>query len=292
MSLGLSECRPISDHRYLAAESPIWDDRRGCAFFVDIKGHLLCAHDPATGATRHWPVAEDIGFVALTTGEGLVLGLKSGLYLFDLQSSVMTRLPVLDVAEDERLNDGKVAPDGSLYFGTMALDAAAGRGRLFRLAADMSLELIDRDYGVPNGPAFTPDGALLHCDTSVNRIHQLCRDEDGWRRVKTLEIPEKYGHPDGIELDPAGNLWAGLWGGSGLLTIAASSGLMQHLPLPASYVTSLCPIGTDATTLLVTSARTPLLRGEPQRQPHDGAVFIARLESSWPARSCRFDVDW
>ena len=247
MSLGLSECRPISDHRYLAAESPIWDDRRGCAFFVDIKGHLLCAHDPATGATRHWPVVEDIGFVALTTGERLVLGLKSGLYLSDLQSSVMTRLPVLDVAEDERLNDGKVAPDGSLYFGTMALDAAAGRGRLFRLAADMSLELIDRDYGVPNGPAFTPDGALLHCDTGVNRI---------------------------------------------LLTIAASSGLMQHLPLPASYVTSLCPIGTDATTLLVTSARTPLLRGEPQRQPHDGAVFIARLESSWPARSCRFDVDW
>ena len=50
MSPVIRDIKPISKHRYLVAESPVWDDRRHCAFFVDVKGHLLGAYAPETGA--------------------------------------------------------------------------------------------------------------------------------------------------------------------------------------------------------------------------------------------------
>ena len=280
---------PISAERYLVAESPIWDDRRQRAFFVDIKGHLLGAYDPVEASVRHWPVDEDLGFVALTTGEELILGLKSGLCVFHPETGALSKLASVAIAADERLNDGKVAPDGALWFGVMALDAQPGRGRLYRLAPDGSCALVDAGYGVPNGPGFDARGRVLHCDTSAGRILSLVRDGAGWTRQDFASVRDAWGRPDGIEIDALGRVWTGLWGGGGVLMIDARSDPQQsRLPVPATWVTALAPIGCDGDQVLVTSASSPLARGEQSLAPHDGAVFTARLTQSWPAKSRRF----
>lgn len=279
----LNDIRPISPRPFLAAESPVWDDRRGWAFFVDIKGHALLAWDPETGVLWEWPVAQDIGFVALTGGAELILGLKSGLALFDPETGAMSPLTGFSPPGDERINDGKVAPDGSLYFGTMGDAAEPGKGRLFRLDPALRLTEVASGYGVPNGPAFASDGSFYHCATDAGRI-----DRHGPEGAEPfILLPTEIGGPDGLALDDAGRLWAGLWGGAGLL-VADAAGAYEVLPLPATYVTSMAPVGPDGRTLLITTAASPLLRGARGGLPLEGRVLVARLDTPWRARSCRF----
>lgn len=288
MSIGLHDVVPISERRFLAAESPIWDDRAKRAYFVDIKGHALFAFDPVTGRIAEWPVPEDIGFVALTDGPELVLGLKSGLVLFDPATGRSVPFGAVPVADDERLNDGKVDARGDLYFGSMGMDGQPGRGALFRLSSSSGLARIDWEYDIPNGPAFGSDGAVYHCDTPRGIIYRLTSHQGRWSRDTALQLEAETGRPDGIAVDPSGRVWAGLWGGGGLLVFDPATGGQQHLPLPATYVTALCPIGQNSNQILITSANTPILCGEPAQRPDDGRVFLARTNVTWPAASFRY----
>lgn len=278
----------ISSQRFLAAESPVWDDAGEQAYFVDIKGHLLCAFSPAHGTLVDWPTGEDIGFVALTDTPWLILGLRSGLVLFNPLNGQKQRWIQMPLASDERLNDGKIGPDGALYFGKMSMDAAPGRGVLYRLDSTLDLTIVAEGYQVPNGPAFARNGSLFHCDTPKGVIHRLTRDGQNWRQDVAIELPRRMGGPDGIAVDPEGRLWAGLWGGHGLWVGQDRNVEAKVLSLPARYVTSLCPVGNRGDQVLVTSAYGPISRGEGAVEPDDGRVFLVQINFRWPARSDRF----
>lgn len=279
---------PISPRPFLAAESPIWDDRSGCAYYVDIKGQALFAWSPDRGELQEWPVGQDIGFVALTQGVDLILGLRNGLALFDPNTEQLRPFTEFSPEEDARINDGKVGPDGSLFFGTMALDAAAGRGSLYCLSPKLKLTKIESGYGVPNGPAFSGKETYYHCATDERRIDIHTIDGEVWSRKPFFDVPENIGLPDGVEFDDLGRLWCGLWGGAGLLVVEPEELETTFCPVPATYVTSMSPIGVDGRKLMITSAAAPVLRGERAGAQHEGRVFIAELERPWYARARRF----
>lgn len=282
----LLRATPISERRFRVAESPIWDDRRKVAYFVDIKGHRVLAYDPADGSLADWSTGEDVGFVALTEGNNLVLGLKSGLAAFDPRKGVATPLGAFRCGVDERINDGKVDSQGRLWFGTMKLDAAPGGGALWRLAPGENPVRVRAGYGVPNGPAFARDGSFYHSATDAGRIDIHDADGRPLRILATLAPDE--GKPDGLAVDSAGRVWCGLWGGGGLTVIDPETGSRQHVPIEATYVTALAPIGDDGRALLVTAADLPIVRGEPALRRCEGAVFHVALDFHWPARVHRF----
>ena len=282
--------RPISDRRYLAAESPLWDDRRGVAFFVDIKGHLLAAYDPETGELKHWSVPEDIGFVALTDGDALVLGLKSGLVAFVPETRSMWPIGDFTVPEDHRLNDGKVDADGRLYFGSVHLEARAGAGALWRLEKTGTVRKLMDGLTIPNGPAFGNGGEVFFCETSEGGIFRLCETRDGRVRKPILRVPPGRGRPDGLAVDPHGRMWSGLWEGAALLVHDPSDASTGFFPIGATFVTSLSPIGRSGRRILVTSACLPFTRGLTENYETEGMVFSARLDFDWPAVSSRFPL--
>ena len=288
----LRNITPISPRPFLAAESPIWDDRRHCAFFVDIKGHALLSWSPESGSLHEWPVGQDIGFVALTHGDDLILGLKSGLALFTPETSEMRALSTFRPPPHVRLNDGKVDCDGNLFFGVMGDSAGTGLGQLYRLKPSLVIDLVADDYGVPNGPAFTNDGGFFHCATDERRIdqHVPLPQGGGWTIEPFLNLPSEIGLPDGLALDDAGRLWCGLWGGAGILVADTESGQYEKLPIPASYITSMTPIGLDGRKILITSAALPVLRGEQGGASFEGRVFVAELRENWQATSLRFGI--
>jgi sugar lactone lactonase YvrE len=166
----LTDCKPISPRPFLVAESPIWDDRRNCAFFVDIKGHALLSWDPQSRLMQEWPMGEDIGFVALTDSAELIVGRKSGLALFNPDKNEYRPFTGFRPAPNERLNDGKVDREGNLFFGTMHDQAAPECGVLYRLTPDLGFTKVATGYGVPNGPAFASDGVFFHCATDQGSI--------------------------------------------------------------------------------------------------------------------------
>lgn len=280
--------RPISDRRFLVAESPVWDDRRNCAFFVDIKGHLLCAFDPETGGLTDWPLPEDVGFVALTDGDTLVLGMRSGPALFDPETSALQPLLPTPLPPDERVNDGKVDACGTLWYGTMRMDAKAGGGALWRLVSGGAPERVAEGYGVPNGPAFDAGGGFFHAATDAGRIDR--HGADGTLISVFARLAPEEGRPDGLAVDGEDRLWCGLWGGGGVMVFTPDGTRREIVSLPATYVTSIAAVGRDGAQALVTSAALPLARGEPGPRAQEGCVFLAPLARPWPVQSRRFPV--
>ena len=107
-------------------ESLIWDDRSHRFWWVDVPAGVLYRGEEGGQMPDRWQFPEALGHVALTENpDRVVLGLASGLELFDATTATRTRLvTVPHVASGMRLNDGRCDRQGRLWAGTMCLTEA------------------------------------------------------------------------------------------------------------------------------------------------------------------------
>ena len=54
----MSEIRCVANPRAKVGEGPVWDDRAGVLWWVDVKSQRLFRFDPASGDNRAWPMPE------------------------------------------------------------------------------------------------------------------------------------------------------------------------------------------------------------------------------------------
>ena len=86
--------------------------------------------DPATGENRNWIMPDTIGSFGLRESGGAVVALRDGFHLFDFDTGTATFLAAPDHSiPGTRFNDGKVAPDGRFFAGTMDEERCRGRSR-------------------------------------------------------------------------------------------------------------------------------------------------------------------
>ena len=70
-----------------------------------------------------------------------------------------------------RMNDGGCDPDGRFLCGSMATDAAKGRGAMYRLDPDHSVTQLFAGVTISNGLGWSPDGSVAYyVDTPTQRI--------------------------------------------------------------------------------------------------------------------------
>ena len=81
MSVAIDCFAPVNS---VLGEGPVWDERTGTLYWVDIKAPALFATEVAARQTRRWPMPERIGAIGLREGNGLVGAFKSGFALIDL----------------------------------------------------------------------------------------------------------------------------------------------------------------------------------------------------------------
>ena len=263
----------------ILGEGAVWDHRTGTLLWVDIKRPAIWQFEPATGEASCRTVAEPVGFVALTSNPEVVIGgFKSGLKRFDLVDG-----KVLDIASPEpdlpqnRINDGHVAPDGSIYFGTMDDGEQEDTGAFWRWDG-RELSRFGGGIRVTNGPALSPDGRILYAVHTARRTilaHEvdaqglpgpgqlLIRFEDGW------------GYPDGLAVDAEGHLWACHWAGSRITRFTPNGTVERTLPIPTAQVTKCAFGGPDLTTLYVTTAA---IGRDPRVDPMAGHLFAVDAE--------------
>ena len=78
------------------------------------------------------------------------------------------------------LNDGAADPWGRFWIGSMASDAAAGRGALFRLDAVTGLDTIFEGITISNGIAWSPRGdTMYYVDSGPGTIRAFDVDAEG-----------------------------------------------------------------------------------------------------------------
>lgn len=255
-------------------EGALWDHRTGHLLFVDIKNPAIYRFEPGSGAVHRLPLAERVGFVALTPDTDIVVaGLKSGLARVHLFGGQVQPLAAPEPHRPgNRINDGHVGPDGTLYFGTMDDAEEAPTGSFWSYDG---ARLIEIEHGIPitNGPALSPDGRTLYSTDTKGRTVRAHPVEGGavGPARPFLRFEEGWGNPDGGAVDAEGHLWVCHWGGGRVSRFRPDGSLERTLAVPAAQVTKCAFGGPDLTTLYITTAGIGRDRDE---EPAAGHVFV------------------
>lgn len=239
-------------------EGPTWDARSGRLLWIDILGARIHTYDPVSGRRSVRTTPQHVGAVKPRAGGGLVLNLRDGVGLLDADDSF--RWLHHEPVPGRRANDAAVAPDGSLWAGTMRYDEAPGGGSLSRVTGDGSVDLVLDDVAVSNGTGWSPDGSLMYYIDSPTRRIDVFDHADGrvGDRRPFAEIEDGAGFPDGLTVDAEGCVWVALWDGSAVRRYTPAGELDRVIELPVPRVTACAFAGPDLTDLYITTARVGL----------------------------------
>jgi sugar lactone lactonase YvrE len=244
-------------------EGPTWDAAAGRLIWLDILGMRVNTYDPASGRRTTRTTEQHVGAAKPRAGGGLVLNLRDGVGLVDPDGAF--RWLHHEPVPGRRGNDAAVAPDGSLWAGTMRYDEATGGGTLSRVTADGTARTILPDVTVSNGTGWSPDGRLMYyADTPTRRVDVFDYDGEGIRNRRVLaEIEEGAGFPDGLTVDADGCVWVALWDGGAVRRYTPAGELDRVIALPAARTTACAFGGAALTDLYVTTARAGLSAPHP-----------------------------
>ncbi len=251
-------------------EGPTWDPASGRLIWIDILGSRIHTYDPVSGRRSVRTTPQHIGAVKPRAGGGLVLNLRDGVGLLDPDDTF--RWLHHEPVPGRRANDAAVAPDGSLWAGTMRYDEAPGGGTLSRITGDGTVDVILDDVTVSNGTGWSPDGRLMYyIDTPTRRV-DVFDFEDGRavNRRPLAEIEDGAGFPDGLTVDAEGCVWVALWEGAAVRRYTPAGELDRVVPLPVPRVTACAFAGPDLTDLYITTARVGLASPPPLA----GSLFV------------------
>ncbi|MDD3243524.1 MAG: SMP-30/gluconolactonase/LRE family protein [Eubacteriales bacterium] len=263
--------------RAVTGEGPVWDEREGVLYWLDIPTGLVMRWHPDTGENEVRALGGMVGCVALREQGGLVAALQNGVHLLDFDSGALTFLCDPQTARDTRFNDGKCDPRGDFWAGTMSLVGKPGQGALYRIPADGGKpETLISSVSISNGLAWVGD-TFYYTDTPTREICAYDYDSAtgaiACRRTVVKTAPGE-GAPDGFTVDREGRLWVAQWGGSRVCCYDPNTGRkLEEILLPASCV-SCCAFGGEAMDeLYITTACENFTPAQLEAEPLAGSLF-------------------
>lgn len=244
---------------FRVAESPVWDDRRGQIFFVDIDAGAVHAVDLSGRQAGPWTFDAHVGCLALCDSGRLLVALTDRLVLLDPETGAVASFVTLpEVDPGMRSNDGKCGPDGAFWLGTTDTGKPKrSLGKLYRVTPDGAVSVLGRGFDTPNGLAWSPDGRTMwRSDSRARWIARGAFDPatGAMGRMQTLARPDpETGRPDGAAMDVEGRYWsAGV--SAGFLNLwEGVAEPVRRVPVPAPAPTMPCFCGDGLGMLAVTS---------------------------------------
>jgi len=287
--LEISNVQQILPAGNLCGEGVVWDDRISQLYWCDINGFAVYRYDPHSGSCKSWLFDEPVVSVMLgQKRDEIVLAMASRIVLWNPElDSTSDPLFTLDNYPEVRLNDGQVAPDGSIWMGSMQnnvgpdgepLPVNEMMGALYRID-HAGFEVVKDGIGIANTVCWDEDRNRFYFADSLRNIIWSY----GWQAGKAELTDERElladhprGVPDGSTLDAEGYLWNCRFGGSCLLRISPDGHVDHIVELQASNPTN-CVFGDDDRSMLfVTSAALDA----PGPTRFDGSVFACRTDVS------------
>ncbi|YCM44966.1 SMP-30/gluconolactonase/LRE family protein [Verrucomicrobiaceae bacterium 227] len=236
-------------------EGPIWWE--GKLVYVDIESHCVISFDPQSGEEQTWPVGERVGTVVPRKSGGFVIAGDKGFSFLDPESGEVT--PIADPEPgkaNNRFNDGKCAPDGHFFAGSISLVKKEGDADLYRLSPDLE---VSKAYGPvtnSNGIVWSADGkTVYYIDTPTKAV--LGFDYEAGILTNPRELVST-GHleasPDGMAIDGDGHLWIAFCHGACVICYDPATGdELRKIELPCLETTACAFGGEDLSDLYVTT---------------------------------------
>ena len=269
---------------YRWAEGPAWGPQGEYLLFGDPPSNIVYRWQRGQGATPFLspsglqtpvpPAIREPGLNGIAImADGTLVGADSGtraIVKVDLRTRQRTILA--DRYDGKRFNspnDLCIAPSGAIYFtdppyGLAQADESPLRELdfcgLYRLDPDGKVTLLDRSHKRPNGVAVSPDGRTLFLALSDEDRPQLLAyplDAQGMSGKPRLFLDMRAGHaagepglPDGIDVAPAGHVFAT---GPGGVHVCTADGAVLGIVRTGKAIANCC-IGEGGRTLFLTSS--------------------------------------
>jgi len=236
----------VWDTRSGVSESPVWDAANRRLLFCDIGGKKIHALSVENDARETWDLPEVVGSFGLCRSGRLVVALRHRVVLFDPRTRAINDLtPAVAEPVTNRLNDGKVGPDGAFWVGSM--DENSPRqplGSLYRVTADGGIEKKSEGYAVSNGLAWSPDGRIMYHSDSTSAIIEAWDFDPATGGMTNHRVIAKLtnedGRPDGAAMDVDGNYWSAGPSAGCVNCFSPAGQLLKKLPFPVPGPTMPC----------------------------------------------------
>ncbi|HWU61720.1 MAG TPA: SMP-30/gluconolactonase/LRE family protein [Ensifer sp.] len=250
---------PCIDFELAIGESPVWDAERGLIWFVDVIKPAVYSFDVESGSVGTYPMPDAVGSLGLLADGRLIVALRTGLHIFEPRAGQLEFLvhpePLMTM---NRLNDGKVGPDGCFWVGSMHdSQPRMPTASLYRITPLGDVETVLGGVKVSNGLAWSPDGqTMYHSDSRGPYVRAFDFDYQTGRTSNErvlIALDEERGLPDGAAVDVEGNYWSAGVSAGVLNRFSPDGALIGRVALPALAPTMPCFGGHDMKTLYVTS---------------------------------------
>lgn len=268
----------VVDSRNSTGESPVWDDRRHCLWWTDIPARVIFKLDWTTRSVTRFDMPRRIGSFGLCESGRLILGCEDGVFLHEPDTQQFDHIATIEGDRImNRLNDGKVGPDGAFWVGSM--DERTPRqasGALYRVTLEGAQQMFDGVI-VSNGLAWSLDGGtMIHTDTAALTINAWDFDAISGaisnRRLLAL-ADESTGRPDGGAFDITGHYWSAGVSAGCLNCFDMTGRLIRKVSLPVPHPTMPCFAGPDLKTVFVTSLRSMGGKTDLAKWPQSGGLY-------------------
>jgi len=270
---------PIFDTIVEHGEGPVWDAVDQKLYWVDLLQGRYHKADISTNKVEQFSVGQPLGFLALRKNrKGLVMGVRDGFGFYDEEKD---KFSLIEPSPEQnnlkvRFNDGAVDPKGRLFGGTMEWDGAENQGKLFRLNADRSWNLLEENIHISNGMGWNPKKDTYYMIDTLRHVVYAYDYDMGTGTISNRRIHIQFAEnefPDGMSVDSEGGFWIALWGGSKVVHFDANGNRSEEITVPVTHPTSCCFGGQDMKTLFITSSRIALSEQELKAKPLAGMVF-------------------
>lgn len=265
----------VGTQRDILGESPLWDERAACLWWVDIRRPALRRLD-AQGAVRSWDLPALVGSIALVGDGRLLVALPRQLALFDPRDGRLEAfVEPPPMPEGHRFNDGRCDRQGRFWVGSMHNLTRAPEGVLFCLEG-RALRPVRTGICIPNSLAFAPDGRTMYFADSLRYAlyaydYDTARGVPGNERVLATTTPP--GFPDGSTVDAEGFLWNAEFNAGRLVRYAPDGCIDRVVPTPVPRPTCCAFGGPRLDVLYVTTASQHMSPEELEAQPLAGALL-------------------
>ena len=268
----VGDLEQVTDAICYHGEGPVWSPSWGGLRWVDmLAGDVLTLRPDASVERLH--VGDVAAFLRPRTRGGWVVATERGLALADEPDGIPQ--PWFDLWDDPsvRMNEGGVDSEGRLWAGTMGYDRVPGSATLYRVDADGSVRVVIPDATISNGIDLSPDATLAYYDDTPTGRTDVFDVVDGELLNRRPFVPHATGHPDGLTVDSAGNVWVALNGAGRVRCFSPAGELLAEVELPVRLTTACTFGGDDLRDLYVTTSRENLDDPKPQA----GALFKVRV---------------
>lgn len=228
----------IADYACATGENPLWHPLEKRLYWCDIPHGRIFRYDPVSGV--HEPCYEGrlVGGFTIQSDGSLLLFMDRGTIGIWRAGEFTEVVAGLETESLSRFNDVIADPAGRVFCGTMS--STAGKGRLYRLDTDGSLDVVLEGIGCSNGMAFTLDQkGFYYTDSFAHEIYLFDFNADDGSITNQrvfARFRESDGLPDGATLDGEGCLWSALWDGASIVRMNADGTIERRIGLPVRKV--------------------------------------------------------